>query len=379
MKVLFLAVATGGGHLKAAKALSEYIQTRDFKSETLIIDTLKYANPLIDKLIVKTYINTLKTTPKIYGKLYNITDEKELLGDNINDFSNSVNRLFSFKVKKLIQEFKPDIIVCTHPFSLQMVLAIKKKIKINVPIVDIITDYAIHNLGIRNGVDAYVIPHEFLINDAISRGISRDKLFSLGIPVENKFLSTTNKSGILQKFGLVDTLTFLVMGGSLGFGEIEDIFIKLLKCDRPIQIVVVTGTNKKLKAHLEKQTKHLYGNKNIVILSYVNEVNELMEVSDFIITKPGGLTISESLIKSLPIAIISPIPGQEERNANFLINCGVAARITEHDNINSFLNQVVDNTMRVSSMKQIAKTLAKPNACHDIYKLMCKLINNTKN
>lgn len=379
MKVLFLAVATGGGHLKAAKALSEYIQSKDCESETLIIDTLKYANPLIDKLVVKTYLNTLKTTPKIYGKLYNITDEKELLGDNINDFSNGVNRLFSFKVKRLILSFKPDIIVCTHPFSLQMVLAIRKKLKIKIPIVDIVTDYAIHNLGIRNGVDAYIIPHEFLVNDAINKGIPRDKIFSLGIPVENKFLKHTEKTDILQKFGLVDTLTFLVMGGSLGFGEIEDIFIKLIRCNRHIQIIVVTGTNKKLKNHLEKESKHLYGDKNIVILSYVNEVNELMEVADFIITKPGGLTISESLIKKLPIILMSPIPGQEERNANFLINCGVAARITEHDNIDTLLNQVVDNTIRVKSMKQIAKTLAKPNACHDIYELMCRLVNDNNN
>lgn len=374
MKVLFLAAATGAGHLKAAKALSEYIQQTDKSAKTLIIDTLKYANPIIDKLIVKTYINTLKTTPRIYGKLYNMTEEKDLIGDNINDLSNGVNKLFSFKIKRLIKDFMPDIIVCTHPFSLHMVLGVREKLDRNIPIVSIITDYAVHPLWIREGVDAYIIPHEFLINDALNKGIEQDKIYPFGIPVESKFLMKSNRMDVLEKFNLEDKLTLLIMGGSLGIGEIESIFIKLIKSSRPLQIIVVTGTNKKLKAHLEEYSNNIYGNKNIVILSYVNEVNELMEISDMIITKPGGLTVSESLIKELPICIMSPIPGQEEKNADFLTNCGVAARIREHDSIDSFLCQVVDNNIRVESMKKIAKILAKPNSCKDIYSLMCSLI-----
>ncbi len=371
MKVLFLSVSTGGGHLKAAKALSEYIKMVDDTSEILVIDTLKYASPIVNKIIVNTYINMLKLTPKVYGKIYNASDTNScLVGENLNYLGSGVNALFSFKINKLVKEFKPDIVVCTHPFSLQMVK------KLDIPTIAILTDYAMHPLWVKNCIDAYVIPHEFLIEDAVDKGADRQKIYPLGIPIENKFLKEYNRKDILNEFGLEDKTTFLIMGGSLGLGKIEDVFLRLAESRREFQIVVVAGSNQKLKRKLEKHVKYIHS-KNVCILNYTDKIDKLMEISDFVITKPGGLTVAESLAKRLPICIISPIPGQEEKNSDFLLNCGVAINFG-NGKIDSFLSQIMDNRAKVDSMKKVAGVLAKPNALKDIYNLMCKLIKDNK-
>ncbi|MBP5426631.1 MAG: UDP-N-acetylglucosamine--LPS N-acetylglucosamine transferase [Clostridiales bacterium] len=373
MRALFFSVSTGAGHTKAAQALSEYIKHQDKESCILKVDTLKYASFFVDKIVINVYINMLKTTPKIYGKLYDITNGGHRLGENINGLSNRINKLFLFKIKKLLKEFTPDIIICTHPFALQMARNAKKKLNLCVPLLAVVTDYAVHPLWVKGCADAYILPHEFILNDAMNKGIDRDKIYTYGIPVEDKFLYKLDKNLVRKKFGFEDVTTFLIMGGSLGFGDIENIFIKLIKVQRPLQIVVVTGTNNKLKKQLDKYIYDIHIKKSISILGYVAEINELMDVSDCIITKPGGLTVAEALIKEIPICVISPIPGHEEKNATFLINSGVAACLDKHDSLEDFLCQVLDNEVRYNNMKRITKVLAKPNACKDIYGLIKKL------
>lgn len=376
MKVLFFSASTGGGHIKAANALSEYIKRNDTSADVLNVDTIRYASPVVDKIIVNAYINTLKTTPKIYGKLYDITDEGDKLGENLNGLSNSLGRMFSYKIKRLVRDFLPDVIVCTHPFALHMVQSAKKKLGFRVPVIAIVTDYAVHPLWVKGEADAYIIAHEYILNDAMNKGIPRDKIYPYGIPIEDKFLYHRDRAQVLKKFGLQDMTTFLIMGGSLGFGEIEKIFVKLIKVRRPLQIVVVTGKNKKLKMQLDRYVENNDIEKNVSILGYLDDINDLMDISDCIMTKPGGLTVTEALAKEVPICIISPIPGQEEKNATFLINAGVAARLREHDSVEDFLCQVIDNTTRYNSMKSIARILAKPNACADTYNLIKHMIEN---
>jgi processive 1,2-diacylglycerol beta-glucosyltransferase len=368
MKVLFLSVSTGGGHFKAAEAIREKIEEKYPGSKTLVIDTLKYVNPIIDKLVVGGYLSTLKKTPQIYGKLYTFTET----GDNIYDFSKTVNKLLSFKIRKLIVEFDPSVIVCTHPFPLQMLSGLKKNQKVTVPTIAILTDYASHPFWLHSHIDAYVIAHSSMKFEMISRGIEESIIHPIGIPVTSDFLQKKEKKCILKELQLEEKTTVLIMGGSLGFGEVRDVFKALLCSKRSIQIIAITGSNSKLKKQLEK---HANTTNNLVkIFSYTDKVADLMEVSDFIITKPGGITITEALVKSLPIIVTSPLPGVEERNSNFLLNNGAAVRLLENENIESVLNQIMDNPLRINQMKTMASQLAKPDSSKEIIKLIEKLI-----
>lgn len=367
MDVLFLSVSMGGGHVKAAESIKECVLQYHPGSRALIIDTLNYVNPIIDKLIVGSYLNTVKKTPQLYGKLYELSE----WGENINDLSKAVNKLLSFKVKSLINEFKPSIIVCTHPFPLHMVSNMKMENKMDIPIVAVLTDMVAHSLWIHGNVDAYIVSHDFMKQEMKKKGVSEALVHPIGIPVSECFLSRKNKAALLREFGLEDKLTILMMGGSLGFGEIKDTFKSILKSSRDPQIIVLTGKNMKLKRQLEKYSFNT--SKMVKILGYTNRVSDFMDVSDFIITKPGGLTVSEALIKGLPMFIISPIPGQEEANSHFLLNNGVAVRILPGDDIDSILCQVADNPLRLKHMKEMARYLAKPHACTDTVKLLEKL------
>jgi processive 1,2-diacylglycerol beta-glucosyltransferase len=368
MNVLFLSVSTGGGHFKAAEALKDKIEEMYPDSKTLIVDTIKYVNPIIDKLIVGGYLSTVKKTPQIYGKLYTFTET----GDNINDFSRTVNKLMSFKIRRLINEFNPSVIICTHPLPLQMLSILKKSGKVQIPTIAILTDYASHPLWLHKHIDAYVVAHSSMKYEMMSHGIPEDIIYPIGIPVSYDFLQIKDRKAILNEMQLEDKMTVLIMGGSLGFGEVCDTFKSLLTSKRNLQIIAITGQNPKLKRQLEKLVACT--KKHVKIFSYTDKVADLMEVSDFIITKPGGMTITEALVKSLPIFVTSPLPGVEERNSHFLMNNGAAVRLLDTDNIESILNQILDNPLRLNHMKAMASYLAKPNSTEDIIALIERLL-----
>lgn len=364
MDILFLSVAAGGGHMKAAESVKEVVEQKYPGSRCFIVDTLRYVNPVVDKLVIGSYLNSIKKTPQIYGMLYEMSES----GENIYDFSEAVNKLMSFKVKTLIKEFKPSVVVCTHAFPLQMMSTLKKKRALDVPVLGILTDFAIHPLWIHDKIDAYVVSNDLMKYDMVNKGISQDIIFPYGIPVSSRFREECSRDAVLEEMELEDKLTFLLMGGSLGFGEIKGTFRSLLKSKRDIQIVTIAGNNTKLRKQLERYS--LNTEKKVKVLSYTDKVAELMSASDFIITKPGGMTISEALIKGLPMLLISPIPGQEERNEQFLVNYGAAVRISDSDSIDSILFQVLDNPLKVRHMKEMGKYLSRPEAAYDIVNLL---------
>lgn len=367
MDILFLSVSAGGGHLKAAEAIMESVEERYPGSRTLLVDTLKYINPIVDRLIVGSYLNAVKTTPKVYGKLYELSE----YGENMNDFSKGVNRLLSHRIKTLIEQFKPSVIVCTHPFSLQIMSSLKRKNTVDLPVLAILTDFVTHSFWIHENIDAYVVAHECMKLEMINRGIPESSVYPLGIPVSSDFLQKHDRSEVLEQLGLDNRLTFLVMGGSLGFGEVKSTFQSLMKCRKDFQIITVCGRNSKLKRQLEKYSQS--SPKRVKVLGFTNRIPELMDASNFIFTKPGGLTVAEALSKELPMFIMSPIPGQEEGNSFFLTNNGAAARIHGNKDMDSILCQILDNPLRIRHMKEMASYLSKPNAAEDIVNLIGKL------
>jgi processive 1,2-diacylglycerol beta-glucosyltransferase len=255
-----------------------------------------------------------------------------------------------------------------------MLSAMKKTGKISIPTIAILTDYASHPFWLHNYIDAYVVAHDSMKYEMLARGIPEEIIYPIGIPVTSDFLQKKNKTTLLKEMLLEeDKTTVLIMGGSLGFGEVRDVFKSLLNSKRNLQIIAITGHNSKLRKQLEKQLTKT--DKSIKIFSYTNRVADLMEISDFIITKPGGVTITECLVKALPIFVMSPIPGVEERNSHFLVNNGAAVRILENDNIDSILSLILDNPLRMSHMKEMASHLAKPNSTEDIITLIEKLLD----
>lgn len=370
MKVLMLTVSAGSGHIKAAQAIKDYFSKHYDDIEIETVDTLKYINPIIDKLVVGSYLKSLKKTPILYAKLYQYAENE----DALSNLSGIINELFSIKLKNLLREFSPDVILCTHPFPVEMLSILKKRGKTDIPVAAILTDYAPHSFWFYDYIDAYIIPNEDFIHSLIEKGIDKDSIYPFGIPVCDSFSKPVDKVEIRKNLGLdEDKLTLLLMGGGLGMGNIKDIFEAIAFSSLDVQTIAVTGSNIRVKNQLINIRDR--SNKKNIILGYTNEVSSLMSASDMIITKPGGLTITECLIKGLPIIIASPIPGQEEKNSDYLLNSGIAARVRESENIIPLINQIVKSPTRLDFMKKSAAEKSKPHAAEDICNLLMELAN----
>ena len=374
MKILTLTVAAGTGHDKAADAVNDYFLTnyKNLDIDMKIVNTLKYINPLFDKLVVGSYLNALKNTPSIYAKLFTYAES----GDTISNFTQIINDLLSIKINNLINKYNPDIVVCTHFFPLEMMSILKRKGKTTLPVVAIITDYAPHSIWFYSFIDAYVIPHEDFIQDLIEKGIAKDTIYPFGIPISKEFLQSIDKNDARKILDLErDKLTILLMGGGLGIGNIRTIFEQLAFSNLNLQLIACTGSNYKLKNRLLDISSRC--NKKTLIYDYTNNVSMLMSACDILISKPGGLTITESINKHLPIVITSAIPGHEERNADYLLNNGIAARVKDSDSIVSIIKQLTKSKSRLYHMGESANEKSKPDAAKKICELIIELVQKS--
>lgn len=370
MDVLYLSISMGAGHLRAAEALKEYVDQMYPQSRSLVVDTFKYINPLVHKIFVDGYLSIVRSIPNAYGTLYRMSEQS----NNLNNLSRALSKLLSFSIARLIKDFNPSIIVCTHPFPLQIVSYLKKQKIIKVPALGILTDYVNHPFWLQDNIEAYVVAHNKIKEDMISKGTPEKHIYSYGIPVSKVFLQRKSKKELLQRYGLKDKFTVLLMGGSLGFGNIKKTLMSLVNCESDIQIIVVTGKNKRLKQQLEKLLGQY--SKDVHLIGYSKEIYSLMDVADVIVTKPGGMTITEAFLKELPIFIMSPIPGQEERNLHFLLSTGAAESIDKDTDINNLIHRIIDNPYILTEMKEKSKKLSTPDSGYKIVSLMEKLVSN---
>lgn len=370
-KIIIFYASYGGGHLSAARSIKEYIENHYPNIETILVDCMEYVNKVVNKVTTKAYEEMAKKVPNTWGKVYWDSQKGPLA-----QISTASNKLLSFKLNKLLEEFKPDLIISTHPFSSQMCGYLKKLGKLNAKVATIMTDYAPHDqwLVFNEYINYYFVSHEEMKKQLHDKGIPNEKIFATGIPLSNKFLLKYDKQKILESFGLSpDKKTVLFFGGGefgLGKNQTLIIFKSFVESTNNIQIVAISGKNLKMKENFENIVTSLGKQNNVKILEYTNKVPELMSISDLVVTKPGGLTTTESLVSGLPIVVINPIPGQEEENANYLEKHKVAIWIKKDDNVEQILNDLFSNPEKMHEMKIRARLLAKKNSTKDICKIL---------
>ena len=295
-KVLIFYATYGGGHLSAARSVKEYLENHYPDVEIRLVDCVKYVNKTLDKVTTTAYNEMAKKVPWAWGKIYS-NSQKGIFAK----VSNDSNKLMSIKLNKLLQEFSPDLVISTHPFGSQMCTILKKKEKIHAKIATIMTDYAPHDQWLVNSdlIDYFFVSHEGMKQSLMEKGIEEKKIFATGIPLSNRFLQHYNKTEILEEFGLVEnkkTVLFFA-GGEFGLGKSRtyDMLRTFAQSFHNIQVVAISGRNPKMKRSFEYLVEQEKKQDCIKILDYTTKVPELMSISDLVVTKPGGLTTSESL------------------------------------------------------------------------------------
>lgn len=370
-KILIFYGSYGGGHLSAAKNIKEYIENNYPDSEVLLTDCVEYVNKTLNKVTTRAYTSFSKNARWIWKKIYYGSENGVL-----SKISSAINKAMAHKLNNLIQEFEPNLIISTHPFSSQMCAVLRKEQKINCKIATVMTDYISHNewLVYHQFVDYYFVAHNGMKEDLIKRGIDDKKINVTGIPLSERFLIEYDKSKILSDFGLLpDKKTILFFaGGEFGFGKDRTFnMLKSIIDNFPeLQIVAVAGRNVKMKERFDNLVKQTNSGDFVKILSYTNQVPELMSISDLVITKPGGLTTTESLASGLALILIDPLPGQEEENAKFVENNGAGIWLQKDDSIEKVLSSIINDSDKLNELKNNANLIAKKNSTRDICKTL---------
>lgn len=372
MKILILTAATGGGHLRASSALKSYILENREDCEVEIVDSLKYISPLLDKTVTEGYETMAKRTPKLFGSLYKSTNRDK--SKTTYFFCN----IFCKYLMPLVNEFQPDIIISTHPFATEMISLLKEDGRITVPLICIMTDYAPHRAWIHPYVDSYIVSNEGMVDAMAKMGAPRERVHPYGIPVDESFYEKMNRSEVLKQMGLSpDKPTILIMAGSFGVSNILRIYNNIVKVELDFQIIVITGKNERLYEAFNKlivrnsRQKPLRNvsvklkpkpSKPTKLLFFTNEVHKYMQISDLIITKPGGLTVSEALACNLPMAIFDAIPGQESENADFLIDNNMAVKIQKGAACSETIYDLLSNQERLEKMRRSCSAFDKSSS-----------------
>ena len=376
MKILIFYASYGGGHFNAANSLYKYIQdtyTND-NIEIEMIDVVKYVNKAIEKVTSTTYRLVSKNMPWVWGRVYE--DSQKKLFTHLTSRSNVI---LALKLLKLLKEKKPDIVISTHPFGSQMCSYLKKKNKVDFKLATILTDFESHDqwlIGHEYG-DYFFVSHNKMKERLISKGISEEKILVTGIPVSNRFLQSYDKTKILSEYGFTpDKKTLLFFGkGSDGLlkSHLTETFESFVSNCSSLQIIAVTGNNNEdTKLKFEEVVNNYNAHDRVKVLGFSNQIPELMHISDMVVTKPGGLTVAESLVSQLPLILINPFPGQEEENARILELTGSAIWIRKSDNIDDIVSLLMSGQINLDFIKKNAISFAKPNSCKDICNILLK-------
>lgn len=377
MKVLILLTDTGGGHHRASLALKDTIE-KDPNNEVMIEDALMYSSKFIHFVVTKLYMFFATKTPKLYGKIYNSADKVSIIDKAVHGIAS----FYSRKLSRLITQFKPDCIISCHAFCSEMVSNIKKKDKSDALLFNIITDYAAHAAYINDNVDAYIVANDDMVHQLREQyGVDGTIIYPLGIPIYETFYRKEDPTVMREKLGLNPyKKTVLMMAGSFGVANILDIYKSLNKNPGDYQLVVVTGKNENLFSEFQTIIRNGFipskkGNNIKVkiptkLCYFVDNIEDYMSAGDVIVTKPGGLTVSESMAKEIPMAIFRSYDGQEKDNAEYLQRHNLAIILKEGKEGAKQLNALISDDNALETMRNNIKTFKKNNSSQNIYRLI---------
>lgn len=344
-KVFIFTASTGAGHNLAAQSLKESLDAAGYQTE--VYDAFKETNITLDRLITKGYQQMVVNVPKLYEQMYNQFN-------NMNHFQQGIfqvlTKVMNPDIVPLIKSGRPDLIITTHPFVTNVLGTLKEHNAFDVPVLSIVTDYKIHTLYLKKMIDAYVVGSDYTKQTMVDKGVAAEIIYPYGIPIRQTFLTNNH----LERQEPTDVAgTILLMAGSLGTKQMEKAFSSLLKVKEKIRIIVVCGNN----AKIERDIKNLYAwekpaDKIVEIHGFVNNVSELMDESDAIISKPGGLTTTEAIVKNIPMIIPFYYPGQEEENADYLVDGGMAIKVDKIKDLTSMVDFLFENKYIIKRMSE---------------------------
>ena len=352
--VLIVTASVGAGHDQAARAIGAEIGARFPAARVVIADFMGEENSYLNALLKDTYLKMLSVSPQVYDLLYRWSQSRQLPG-----VQHLLARAMKRSMRRLYIRYRPDLIIFTHPFPCGAAAYLRREGKLDAPLVGVVTDFSAHPLWVYEEVDLYFVAADETRNELVRQGVAAERVFPTGIPIDASFGRLLDRYAATRELGLTARQpTVLIMGGGLGIGPVADAVRSLDGIDRELQIVVVAGRNAELRRRLRavaRASRHY-----IVAFGYTHRVRELMAAADLLITKPGALTVSEALSAGLPMVLVSPLPGQEEDNAAYLVDRGAAVLLADAGEAGAMVAGLLDRPQALEEMRRLARGLGQP-------------------
>ncbi|MDB5034552.1 MAG: UDP-N-acetylglucosamine:LPS N-acetylglucosamine transferase [Chlorobi bacterium] len=364
-KVLVLSASAGAGHVRAAEAVEHAFREMGAAEEVIHIDALQYTNRMFRDLYAKAYLDIMKTAPDVLGWLYDQLDKpwknerRRLAFDKLN-----TRRLI-----KMLRKYQPEVVVCTHFLPAEIISWLRAKERLTCRQVIVVTDFDVHAMWLCHNYEHYFVALDETREHLKELGIPAAKLTVSGIPIDPCFSQPKDRRMMRLKHGMDPELpAILVSAGGYGVGPINYMLQSLSKMEHPAQIMVMCGKNEKLLEKITEMKKEIEATSRIIVnpVGYTREMDEYMAASDIVVGKPGGLTTSEALAMGLVFVVVNPIPGQEERNSDHLLEEGAALRCNNLPVLSYKIDRLLGDPAHFEQMRQNALRLARPRAAFTI-------------
>ena len=354
-KILILHASAGAGHRKAAEAVFNGLRRRGTSAD--IVDALTYTSPFFRKTYSQGYEFMVGKLPKLWAVFFGLTDQK-WFQPVFRAVRRLYNRLNAAPLVRFIRDGQYDVIVTTHFLSTEVCGWLRRSGQISAKFVTVVTDFDVHRIWQVRGVDVYLVASEYTRRRLIALGVDEKQVFVTGIPVDEKFIRPRDKGETRRRLGLRENLfTVLLSTSSFGFGPIEELATLL----KDIQLIIICGNNKVL---FEKMMAR--GNALHKICGFVDNMEEMMAASDVMLTKPGGLSVSEALANNLPLIFFSAIPGQEAGNVRVLAEHGIGLSDKTLPEIAAALKTFAASPETFQAAREATKVLARPHSVADV-------------
>jgi len=366
-KVMIISVSAGTGHTRAAQALEETFHLVAPEVEVLNVDALNYSSKTFRKFIADGYSRVSNRAPHLWGYMYDLTDEET---SAFSFYTKVLRRWQGFSGKKLlalVKNEKPDAIISTHFLPPPVLTRYLKKKKLSIPVYCVVTDFDIHNMWLSAGMAGY-----FAATDLVAHKLSRwdvdpDRIHVTGIPIHPVFNRTWERGKLCEEFQLKpEILTILLMAGGIRTRHVKNLLDQIAREEKPVQVLLATGRNTKLMKKLKNLD--IPENLSVKTFGFVDFVEKLMAMSDLIVTKPGGLTVAESMTMKLPMIMIHPIPGQEDRNADYVTDIRAGVKANDPMELEYRLKKILKSPGLLKEMGEAAARNARPDAAAEIIK-----------
>jgi processive 1,2-diacylglycerol beta-glucosyltransferase len=366
-RLLILSASAGHGHIRCGQAVERACAELGFGWTVGHIDILDYTNPLFKTVYSKMYIDMMTSMPEVLGWLYDQLDKPWKSKSRKLAF----DKLHVGPFVRLLERWRPDVVFSTHSLPAEIIswLRARKRKPMAIRQGVVITDFDVHALWLCEHYEHYFVALPETRVHLEELGMPPEKITVSGIPIDPVFTRLPDRQEMRRKHGLdPERVTILISAGGYGVGRVEAVLALLLRLRHPAQVIAVCGKNEALRTRLEALAADTdrHPRVNLKVVGYTSAMHEYMAASDLIVGKPGGMTMSEALASGLVWVIVNPIPGQEERNSDHLLEEGCAIKCNNLPTLTYKIDCLLDEPARLATMRQNARRLGRPDAAFAI-------------